>query len=190
MPYLHWETSGDGLNYSNPITKEILMNNRDRLCEEPLDPDIAERDVSSDMEILRTFLNPTENDCCLHIGRTLDQYSTNILAEGAERQFEEQVVYKFAKRQHNKRMEQELDRKERERERERERETNRRERRSFETECSNYSNGKGKVSEIDRDSGTHDEERLEPSWNPPKVLMVNQLWVWVIDSGWSYLMPV
>jgi hypothetical protein len=178
MPYLHWETSGEGFNRRNDIIKELTSKSRDRSSMERSPTMIEDQTSSIELKILRAFLIP-KNDCCLHIRRTLDHYSSNVFTEGGSRRIEDQVVYKFAKKQHNMRIEEAADR---------------RQRRSHECQHRNVSRSR-QLPEAERNVEREDSLEIQeemrsgpgPSWDPPKILMVDQLWLWIIDGGRSCL---
>jgi hypothetical protein len=133
--------------------------------------DVEEMNISPNLKIMTAFLFP-DNDRCLHIPRTLDQfyYSTLSQARTDERTID-QVVYKFAMKQHHSKVEEE---------RQRERKRDRLEEKKHETDTMH------KVSiEHDRSSKSEKSEKRNegPPWNCPKVMMVNQLWMWVFDGG-------
>jgi hypothetical protein len=173
MPYLHWTTSGDDLDHRNAVIKELTEKFKDPSYERPTPSEIdAEDEKTTKMKILRAFLHP-KNDRCLHIRRTLDQYYYSTLTDADERT-EDQVVYKFAKKQHNKHIEEE-----------KKRATEMRERSKWDMSGSSWGSSRSfpaKQMAIDY-SEEQDEKRVEVSWDPPKVIMVNQLWMWIIDSG-------
>lgn len=84
-----------------------------------------------------------------------------------------QVVYNFAKKQHSRRIEEAV------KEKQEDKENNRdaMERRKWEIpESSSQSNKSWAGVEVA-------EKQVEAPWDPPKVMMVNQLWMWIIDGG-------
>jgi hypothetical protein len=169
MPYLHWATSGESLNHRNEVIKRLDEEFKDRDYQRPSYEDIERMESLMKMRVLRAFLYPI-GDRCLHIRRTLDQYYYSTLTEADERT-EDQVVYKFAKKQHRKRMEEEAKAKEREREKVRKVQTLRGSQNSLKT-----------TDEREK----QEKKKVEPSWDPPKVMMVNQLWMWIVDGGEDY----
>jgi hypothetical protein len=180
MPYLHWTTSGDDLDHRNFVINELAEKFRDPGYKRPTPEDIeAENEKTMKMKILRAFLHPT-NDRCLHIRRTLDQYYYSTLPDADERTVD-QVVYKFAKKQHNKQIEEAA----RAKEEEKKRATERRERSKWEMSESSLGSSRSfprRGMEFE-DPEEEDKKRVDVSWDPPKVMMVNQLWMWIIDGG-------
>ncbi|KAH0562694.1 hypothetical protein GP486_002637 [Trichoglossum hirsutum] len=136
MPYLHWATSGDHLKKRSELIKNLDKAFKDPNYQRPSYQEILKEDpelegpAKTKMRLMRAFLHP-ENDCCLHIRQTLDQFYYSTLTD-VDARTEDQVVYKFAKKQAKK-----------------------------EAEGGN---------------------EAEISWDPPKVLMVNQLWMWVVGG--------
>jgi hypothetical protein len=167
MPYLHWATSGDSLDHRNAVIKELAQEFRNPFYRRPTPEEIdAEGEITTKMKILRAFLHP-KNDRCLHIRRTLDQYYYSTLVDADERTVD-QVVYKFAKKQHFKIKQEEKDR-----------EIEKRERRKWEKSESSLRSSRSWV-QVEMETGEtamQDETRAEVSWDPPKVMMVNQLWM-------------
>jgi hypothetical protein len=174
MSYLHWATSGDSLDHRNAVIKELANKLRDPFYKRPTSDEIeAKKDRTTELKILRAFLYPV-NDCSLHIPRTLDQYYYSTLPDADERT-SNQVVYKFARKQHNRRIEEAARAKQEEKERER----YRRQRRRWETSESSLRSDRS-YAEVEVEA---EEKRVEVSWDPPKVMMVNQLWMWIINGG-------
>jgi hypothetical protein len=168
MPYLHWATSGEALDHRYSVIRELAEKFRDPFYRRPTPEEIErELDQSTKLKIIRAFLQP-KNDKCLHIRRTLDQYYYSTLPDADERTID-QVVYKFAKKQHNRKMEETEKAKQKELER---------------SESSLRSSRSGLDAEIEPiGTDAQDEKRVEASWDPPRVMMVNQLWMWIIDGG-------
>jgi len=171
MPYLHWATSGESLDHRNAVVKELTEKFQNPFYRRPTLEEIEVEETTIKMKILRAFLNPT-NDRSLHLRRTLDQYYYSNLADANERTVN-QVVYKFAKKQHNKRLDAAEIAKEQEKEKAR------REREKWEEDYAGWPWPSRRRSLMEM------EETVERdvSWDPPKVMMVNQLWMWVIDGG-------
>jgi hypothetical protein len=164
MPYLHWATSGNGLDHRNTVIKELAEKFRNPFYRRPTPEEIEEEcEKTTKMKILRAFLHPT-NDRCLHIRRTLDQYYYSTLIDADERTVD-QVVYKFAKKQHQRKLEETARAKQEEIERGK-----------WERSESSFRSSRSGAE-------VEDEKRAEVPWDPPKVMMVNQLWMWIIDSG-------
>lgn len=185
MPYLHWATSGPNFDHRNAVIKQLAEEFKDSDYERPSCENIKRMEASPKMRVLRAFLYPAM-DTCLHIRRTLDQYYYSTVDDADERTAD-QVVYKFAKKQHQRILEEEkkadLRRKKKERERReaKEMEMKQRMRRSSESTRSSLK----MELEMDSESETENpyERKREPPWDPPKVMMVNQLWMWIIDGG-------
>jgi hypothetical protein len=174
MPYLHWASSGPGLDHWNAVIKELADKFKNPFYRRPTPAMIELEETTLKMKILRAYLHP-KNDRCLHVRRTLDQYYYSTLTDADERTVD-QVVYRFAMKQHRRKMEEAAKAVQEEKERGREQ----RERRMYERlESSSRSSRSGVV----LDEEPEDVQQVEASWNPPKVMMVNQLWLWIIDGG-------
>ncbi len=174
MPYLHWASSGPDLDHWNTVIKELADKFRNPFYKRPTPAMIELEETNLKMKILRAYLHP-KNDRCLHVRRTLDQYYYSTLTDADERT-EDQVVYKFAMKQHRRKMEEAAKAVQEEKKWGREQ----RERRMYERlESSSHSSRSGVL----LDEEPEDVEQVEASWNPPKVIMVNQLWLWIIDGG-------
>jgi hypothetical protein len=169
MPYLHWAVSGESLNYRNALVSEVIENARDPGYIRPTPEEIEQMEHSVDMKILRAFLLPAY-DRCLHVPKTLNQYYYSTLTD-VDESFRDQVVYKFAMKRHENRMEELARAKEEEKARRvRLRESRRWERDEVSSETRSGSwNGRLVV---DVDPEEEDPRRLEPSWDPPKIIMV------------------
>jgi hypothetical protein len=133
--------------------------------------DVDKMNIAPSLKIMTAFLFP-DNDRCLHIPRTLDQfyYSTLSQARTDERTID-QVVYRFAMKQHHSKVEEE---------RQSDRKSDRLEEKKHENDPMHKFS-----TEDDRSSKSQKfEKRSEsPPWDPPKVMMVNQLWMWIVDGG-------
>ena len=174
MPYLHWASSGPDLDHWNTVIKELADKFRNPFYRRPTPAMIDLEETTLKMKILRAYLHP-KNDRCLHVRRTLDQYYYSTLTDADERTVD-QVVYKFAMKQHRRKMEEAAKAVQEEKKWGREQ----RERRMYERlESSSRSSQSGVVF----DEEPEDVQLVEASWNPPKVMMVNQLWLWIIDGG-------
>lgn len=165
------------------MIKELAKKFKDGPYRRPLIEDIEEKETTTKMKILRAFLHP-DKDRCLHIRRTLDQYYYSTLTDADERT-NDQVVYRFAMKQHKRILEEEMEAKNREKERERDRRENMKYDGYDQSESSRHSSWVHVEEDDTDDSGIPGDqaEEKEPSWNPPKVMMVNQLWMWIIDGG-------
>lgn len=173
MPYLHWASSGPDLDHWNTVIKELADKFRNPFYRRPTPAMIELEETNLNMKILRAYLHP-KNDRCLHVRRTLDQYYYSTLTDADERTVD-QVVYKFAMKQHRRKMEEAEKAVQEEKKWGREQ----RERRMYERlESSSRSSRSGVVF----DEEPEEMQQAEASWNPPKVMMVNQLWLWIIDG--------
>jgi hypothetical protein len=159
------------------LTKAYKMEGYHRPSYEGVD----RMNIAPRLKMMKAFLFP-ENDRCLHIPRTLDQfyYSTLSQARTDERTID-QVVYRFAMKQHHSKVEEE---RQRERknvrfvEKEHEKDT------MCEFSIDDAGSSKSQKFEVIVQDIREEEKRIEdPPWNPPKVMMVNQLWMWIIDGG-------
>jgi hypothetical protein len=186
MPYLHWATTGPKFDRRNAVIKTLAKQFKDPDYQRSSCEEITQTEVSQEMRVLRAFLYPV-GDSCLHIQGTLDQYYYSTV-DDADDWTEDQVVYRFAKKQHHRMQEEgkkaEVRRKKKEQERLRERERERHLREGngsrggssmdFEVESNADSN---------KESNNPYQNKRDPSWDPPKVMAVNQLWMWIIDGG-------
>jgi hypothetical protein len=190
MPYLHWATSGDGFDHRNAVIRELTEKFKDPEYRRPtLDEIEAEGETSTKIKLLRAFLQP-RNDKCLHIRRTLDQYYYSTSTDADERTVD-QIVYKFAKKQHRRKLE-EAERAVEDAQRAKEEmrrgeiewwETRKWERAESSLESSRSRSDTESDRIVRRARHAPEEKRAEASWDPPKVIMVNQLWMWIIDDG-------
>jgi hypothetical protein len=183
MPYLHWATSGDRLDRRIALIRELADKFKDPQYKRPTPEEIeAEEDDTIKLKILRAFLDP-RNDRCLHVRRTLDQYYYSTLTDADERTVS-QIVYKFAKKQHRRKIEEA----EKTKQEEKRRKAEWMERRKWERSESSLRSSRSRVDpEIDvAVMDAQEVKRVEASWDPPKVMMVNQLWMWIIDGGKLY----
>ena len=102
MPYLDWTTSGHSLDHREVVIEELF--NKLRYC---FDERLALEEIATEdnleTKILLAFLYPS-NDCSLHIPRTLDQYYYSA-STNANKRTTNQVVYKFAKKQYKRKLE-------------------------------------------------------------------------------------
>jgi hypothetical protein len=172
MPYLHWATTGEALDLRYSVIKELAEKFRDPSYRRPTPEEIdGGREQSAELKLIRAFLQP-KNDKCLHIRRTLDQYYYSTLPDADERTID-QVVYKYAKKQHNLKLE--------EARKEQEENERRQSERSASSLLSIGSRMNAEVEPIATD--VQEQELVEASWDPPRVMMVNQLWMWIIDGG-------
>lgn len=187
MPFLHWATSGDRLDRRNALIRELAEKFRDPQYTRPTPEEIEAIDGDTiKMKILRAFLDP-RNDRCLHVRRTLDQYYYSTLTDADERTVS-QVVYKFAKKQYYRRLEEDERSKQEERKRKAEKKAEWMDRRKWEKSDSSLRSSRSRVSAEFEAMPTvatdaQDPKRDEASWDPPKVMMVNQLWMWIIGGG-------
>jgi hypothetical protein len=177
MPYLHWATSGKEFDHRTAVVRELAEKFKDPLYVRPTPEEIdAEKDKSTKLKIIRAFLHPTD-DKCLHIRRTLDQYYYSTMSDADERTVS-QVVYRFAKKQHNKKLEEAAKEKDRQRERRERLKLDRPPEPSFRS-----SQNRVTIIRQPSDTDSQEESRAKAEWDPPKVMMVNQLWLWIIDGG-------
>jgi hypothetical protein len=186
MPYLHWATSDHPKNERSALIKKLSEDFKDPSYKRPSCKEIEEVEIEKDeisypcplkRKIIRAFLFPV-NDRCLHIRRTLDQYYYNTLSDtDIDQRTPGQVVYKFAKRQHRN----ELKEKEKA-----DRQKNSTQNNGSLAECKNQNEKHAKEPEWRQSTSPgNSEEEEKQSWDPPKILMVNQLWVWIVDCGKS-----
>ena len=125
----------------------------------------AMQDGSTEMKILRAFLTSVE-ERCLHIPKTLIQYYYSTLAD-ADESIQDQVVYKFAAKQHRRQTETKMQEREQHEARARDRlEGSRGERRD------DRSGSRDELKDDNTASIGEQEKPAEPSWYPPKVMMV------------------
>jgi len=188
MPYLHWTTSGDDFDHRNAVIKELTEKFKDPGYKRPMAEDIEALGwTSTEIKLIRAFLQP-KNDRCLHIRRTLDQYYYSTSTAADERTVD-QIVYKFAMKQHRKQLEEAERAQQAMKIREREwREDMKWETTKWDSAESSSHSGRSRVATASDSTGRrtrHEqgERRVEASWDPPKVIMVNQLWMWIIDGG-------
>jgi hypothetical protein len=166
MPYLHWAVSGKSLDRRNAVIREIMDPRNQLDYIEPTAENIEAMGGSTYMKILRAHLAPSR-DRCLHISKTLTQYFCFTL-DDADESFQDQVVYKFALKQHSRKVEEERQECEA-----RARAWNRMERRKWE-HADDLSGARNEV----QDHNTTNIEELEwlkvadSSSDPPKVIMV------------------
>jgi len=188
MPFLHWATSGCDFDHRSDVIKELSEEFKDPDYERPSIDEIKRIETSPKMRILRAFLHPVA-DSCLHIRRTLDQYYYSTIADADERT-SDQVVYKFAKKQHERVMEEEKKAFEKWKKKLRD-EKRMRHRASKVSRRSSGSLGSSKDGidaemelNIDTDGEMHMQysNQQSASWDPPKIMMVNQLWMWIVDG--------
>lgn len=173
------------------MIKELAEQFKDPDYQRPSLGTINRIESAPKMKVLRAFLHPAR-DSCLHIRRTLDQYYYSTI-EDADQRTEDQVVYKFAKKQHYRIMEEERKADDRRRRKENERITGRMVERAVETESQRKLHSRSSIesvtaagetdSALDLDGDGAFRRKSEPSWDPPKLIMVNQLWMWIIDGG-------
>ncbi|CZR66557.1 uncharacterized protein PAC_16458 [Phialocephala subalpina] len=179
MPYIHWATSGNLMTERNTLIRSLAKAFKAKDYHRPDYEEVDKMKIPPKLKMMKAFLFP-ENDRCLHIRRTLDQFYYSTLPQAlADERTIDQVVYRFATKQQQKYRE------------EKARGAKRKTPKTTETES-------GKTSFDDRNSlksrtiqvatkeiheqQEGDEELDEPDWDPPKVMMVNQLWMWVIDG--------
>lgn len=151
MPYLHWAASGDTLDCKNALIKELStveFHRRDYKRPTPEQIEAFE-DVSIDMKLMRAFLYPS-GDRCLHVPKTLNQYYYSTLLD-ADESLEDQVVYKYAMKQHKISSEAEIQSMEQQMRRMREM-----------RESSNF----------DHPTDNSCATPPVPSWTPPRVIIV------------------
>jgi hypothetical protein len=187
MPFLHWATSGPSFDHRSAVIKQLAEEFKDPDYERPSIEQIKALETSTKMRILQAFLHPVA-DSCLHIRRTLDQYYYSTIADADERT-SDQVVYKFAKKQHEKVMEEEKKALERRKKKKREERRMRRRPSKVSRRSSSGSFGLSEI-EIEMESEIDSDREMQmpygkqqASWDPPKIMMVNQLWMWIIDGG-------
>jgi hypothetical protein len=178
MPYLHWATSGKLLESRSKLMDALSDHIKNRNYERPSGTEIGKLDIPDKMKLMAMFLYPI-NDRCLHVRRTLDQFYYSTLPE-ADSRTTDQVVYKFAMKQSQK--QEEKDKLRKEKDEETRQKMTQGSIRSYKGGMSNSSGSE--TSERTRGNGAQ-IENPEPLWDPPKVLMVNQLWLWVINGGRS-----
>jgi hypothetical protein len=191
MPFLHWATSGTHFKHRDSVIKDLAEQFKDPDYIRPTLEMINRAESASKMRVLRAFLHPAR-DSCLQIRRTLDQYYYSTVEE-ADQRTETQVVYKFAKKQHQRLMEEEKKAEARRKRKEKERLAQRTRAIQAETErklhSHNGSSGSSIKFEVELEpepEGNAEEpykRKPEPPWDPPKVMMVNQLWMWIVDGG-------
>jgi len=185
MPYLHWATSGKDFDERTDLIKELAEAFEDRNYRrksakeiEILEPEPEGQQFSKlKKRMMRAFLHPdkvtdpNKKDRYLHIRRTLDQFYYSTLPD-ADARTQDQVVYKFAMKQHEKKEKHDL---------------NGQEQNKNEMMNGNYAldysekSKKSSEKELHTDS-SGDNHIDDISWVPPKVLMVNQLWMWVLNG--------
>lgn len=189
MPFLHWATSGANFKHRDSVIKQLAEEFKDSDYQRPSLETINQLESAPKMRVLRSFLHPAK-DSCLHIRRTLDQYYYSTV-EDADERTEDQVVYKFAKKQHHRLMEEKLKAEARRKKKEKEQESNRArslgESRKRHSRTDSSESSSKFAFEVDSSVEIEDESsqksRNEQSWDPPKVMMVNQLWMWIVDGG-------
>lgn len=138
--------------------------------------EVNKMDIAPKLKMMKAFLFP-ENDRCLHIRRTLDQFYYSTLPQAlADERTIDQVVYRFAMKQQQKHLE-EARQSERKISKITEEEPGKA---SFDDRDSLKSQ---KIQIIEREFREQQKRNEEPPWDPPKIMMVNQLWMWVIDGG-------
>jgi hypothetical protein len=144
--------------------------------------DVDKMSISPRLKIMKAFLSPA-NDHCLHIRRTLDQFYYSTLSQArTDERTTDQVVYRFAMKQHQSRLEEDRKREgTRFKENEHGKDIAHMGTASMgDTESSKSQNFKI----VKQDAHEENRQRVgDPPWDPPKVMMVNQLWMWVIDGG-------
>lgn len=123
MPFLHWATSGVDFKHRDLVIKQLAEQFKDSDYQRPSLDEINQLESLPKMRVLRAFLHPAQ-DSCLHIRRTLDQYYYSTV-EDADERTEDQVVYKFAKKQHHRLMQEKIKTEIRRKKREKEREASR-----------------------------------------------------------------
>jgi hypothetical protein len=104
-------------------------------------------------KLMRAYLHPVK-DRCLHIRRTLDQLYYSAIPEATHRTVD-QVVVKFARKQQRMKEDREAKRSEKDQE---------------------------MGGETAKNLG-QSESREQRSWTPPRIMMVNQWWMWKINGG-------
>jgi hypothetical protein len=136
--------------------------------------------IALKLKIMKAFLFP-ENDRCLHIRRTLDQFYYSTLPQAvADERTIDQVVYRFAMKQQQKHCEEKARNSTRKTLKITETKSGKT---SFDDRNSLESQKIQVVMQEIREQQEMEEALEEPDWDPPKVMMVNQLWMWVIDGG-------
>lgn len=185
MPYLHWATTGDGFNHQNAVINKVTERCRDSNYTRPTPEDIeAEGETNITTKLIRAFLIP-RNDRCLHIRKTLHQYYYSTSTVDDERTVN-QIVYKFATKQHRRKL-LEAERAQREIDIWKRGRADRMKWEALETmisekaEPSSHSRRSCEATREDQEVMVMD--RHEPPWDPPKVIIVDQLWMWIIDGS-------
>jgi hypothetical protein len=167
MPFLHWATGGVYMTEEDILIRSLTKAFKIEGYCRPSHTDVDKMDIHPNLKIMKAFLFP-DNDRCLHIPRTLDQFYYGALSQArTDKKTIDQVVYRFAMKQHHSQVEEE-----RQRERKGDRFVENDSMREFSIE-DNWSFKRQMF-----------EKRSEgPPWDPPKIMMVNQLWMWIVDGG-------
>jgi hypothetical protein len=167
MPYIHWATSGgvidDERNLIRSLARAFIKTKN---YHRPSYEEIDKLEIVPTLKMMKAFLFP-ENDRCLHVRRTLDQFYYSTLPQDlADQRTKDQVVYRFAMKQ-QKKLEEAREAK----------------KRTLEAAGMEAAEKETRNSSYDDTKSYKDEIVEQPEWSPPKVMMVNQLWMWVIDGG-------
>jgi len=179
MPFLHWATSGRSFDERSALIETLSKEFKDPNYKRPSAQDIKDlEDEPKGKEfskfkrrLMRAFLhpdqrNPDKKDRYLHVRRTLDQFYYSTLPD-ADARTTDQVVYKFAMKQHEK-------------------EEKRRSHEEHKVRFLEIEKGiTEQPDEIEPEIETHDHHEPQIPWDPPKVIMVNQLWMWVLKGHYG-----
>lgn len=175
MPYIHWATSGNLMTERNTLIRSLAKAFKIEGYHRPKYEVVDKMDIAPKLKMMKAFLFP-ENDRCLHIRRTLDQFYYSTLPQAlADERTTDQVVYRFAMKQQQKHVE-EARKSEKKISKITEEEPGKA---SFDDRESLKSQ---KIQIIEQEIREQQKRNEEPPWDPPKVMMVNQLWMWVIDG--------
>ncbi|KAH7323516.1 hypothetical protein BKA65DRAFT_510978 [Rhexocercosporidium sp. MPI-PUGE-AT-0058] len=175
MPYVHWATSGNLMTERNTIIRSLGKAFKIEGYHRPKYEDVDKLNIAPKLKLMKAFLFP-ENDRCLHVRRTLDQFYYSTLPQAlADERTTDQVVYRFAMKQQKNHSE-EVRKSERSRSKITEEGLGKA---SFDDRGSPRSQ---KIQVVEQEIREQPNKNDEPPWDPPKVMMVNQLWMWVIDG--------
>jgi len=179
MPFLHWATSGRSFDERSALIETLSKEFKDPNYRRPSAQVIKLLEVEPEgkefskfkRRLMRAFLhpdqhNPDKKDRYLHVRRTLDQFYYSTLPD-ADARTTDQVVYKFAMKQHQK-------------------ERKRRSHEEHKVRFLEKENGfTEQPNEIEPQIETHDHHKSHIPWDLPKVIMVNQLWMWVLKGHYG-----
>jgi hypothetical protein len=194
MPYLHWATSGKYFDERSDLVEKLASAFKSPTYRRPSpsaielsEPEMDGPSFSKTLKrrIMRAFLHPEKmddprsKDLYLHIRRTLDQFYYSTVRD-ADARTKDQVVYKFAMKQDKKEREYTVSDTEHDTEHDSEQS-------GSEIQDEKYKLNPSGKSDKPQDTGSserndqHNPQDHVP-WDPPKVLMVNQLWLWVLNG--------